>query len=161
MKKAGSFLVLIFTTVFFVILFSMGHEVVAEMQHDHSHMQHGTTNKEGISGNTEKMSENDLFKVSYKVEGEAVPINRIHSWKITVMTSEGVPVKHAKITVNSSMPEHGHGMPTKPEVTKDLGEGVYLVEGIKFSMPGFWVVEFTITADGISDMAEFYLDVIQ
>ena len=40
------------------------------------------------------------------------------------------------------MPEHGHGFPTVPEVTEYLGDGKYLVEGLKFSMPGWWVGQF-------------------
>ena len=52
----------------------------------------------------------------------------------------------AAITVDGDMPQHGHGLPTRPQVTKHLGNGDYLVEGMKFQMGGWWVVDFTIDA---------------
>jgi len=55
------------------------------------------------------------------------------------------------------MPEHGHGLPTEPKVTKNFGDGTYLVEGIKFSMPGWWIMTFTIKANGKTDSVTFNL----
>ena len=34
------------------------------------------------------------------------------------------------------MPEHNHGFPTAPRVTENLGEGDYLLEGMRFNMGG-------------------------
>ena len=55
------------------------------------------------------------------------------------------------------MPEHGHRLPTQPKVTKNFGDGTYLVEGIKFSMPGWWVMTFAIKAGGKTDTVTFNL----
>jgi hypothetical protein len=55
------------------------------------------------------------------------------------------------------MPQHGHGLPTQPLVTAYLGDGTYLVEGMKFQMGGWWVVDFTIEANGQSDTVRFNL----
>jgi hypothetical protein len=55
------------------------------------------------------------------------------------------------------MPEHGHGMPTQPEVTQELSGGEYLVEGMKFSMPGWWVMKFHIKTIDKEDHATFNL----
>ena len=44
----------------------------------------------------------------------------------------------AAITVDGGMPQHGHGFPTRPRVTRDLDDGTYLLEGMKFSMTGWW-----------------------
>jgi hypothetical protein len=49
------------------------------------------------------------------------------------------------------MPEHDHGLPTAPAVTRNLGNGDYLVEGLRFHMNGYWELEFTITARGATD----------
>lgn len=44
----------------------------------------------------------------------------------------------------------GHGLPTQPQVTKELEDGTYLLEGMKFSMTGWWEIKLTIeTAAGI------------
>ncbi len=53
------------------------------------------------------------------------------------------------------MPQHGHGLPTRPQVTKNLGNGDYLVEGMKFQMGGWWVVDFTIDTAGKHDTVRF------
>jgi hypothetical protein len=44
------------------------------------------------------------------------------------------------------MPQHGHGLPTKPRVTRALGNGDHLVEGMKFNMGGWWVVKFRVAS---------------
>ena len=44
------------------------------------------------------------------------------------------------------MPQHGHGLPTKPRVTRALGHGDHLVEGMKFNMGGWWVVKFHVAS---------------
>ncbi|MBI5445638.1 MAG: FixH family protein [Deltaproteobacteria bacterium] len=97
------------------------------------------------------------FKVGYTSDPEAVPVNKLHSWKLKVETPDGGPVKDASISVEGTMPAHGHGMPTQPQVTRNFGDGSYLVEGMKFSMPGWWVVTFAIEAGEKSDSVVFNL----
>ena len=65
------------------------------------------------------------------------------------------PLTDASIGVDGDMPQHGHGLPTRPQVTKHLGNGDYLVEGMKFQMGGWWVVDFTIEANGKQDTVRF------
>jgi hypothetical protein len=48
-------------------------------------------------------------------------------------------------------------MPTHPLVTQNLGNGDYLVEGMKFQMGGWWVIDFDISAAGVSDRVSFNL----
>jgi hypothetical protein len=55
------------------------------------------------------------------------------------------------------MPEHGHGLPTEPEVNDETAPGVYLVEGMKFSMPGWWVVTFHVKSGSSEDSVTFNL----
>ncbi len=53
------------------------------------------------------------------------------------------------------MPQHGHGLPTAPQVTKNLGDGRYRIEGVKFNMSGWWTFEVAVdSADG-SDSVTF------
>jgi hypothetical protein len=66
-------------------------------------------------------------------------------------------VDDAEITVDGGMPQHGHGLPTSPQVTQNLGGGDYLVEGVKFQMLGWWEVKFNINANGQSDTVTFNL----
>ena len=39
------------------------------------------------------------------------------------------------------MPQHGHGLPTEPAVTAELGDGRYRIEGVKFNMGGWWELQ--------------------
>ncbi len=55
------------------------------------------------------------------------------------------------------MPQHGHGLPTKPRITKNLGDGKYLVEGMRFSMNGWWEIKFDIDSGNRKDSVTFNL----
>jgi len=55
------------------------------------------------------------------------------------------------------MPEHNHGLPTAPQVTAGLGEGRYRLEGVKFSMPGRWVLRIAVDGAQGKDEATFNL----
>ena len=102
-----------------------------------------------------RVSENGLFRVSYVSSQDIVPVNQMHQWILHVETADGQPVENATIAVDGDMPEHGHGLPTRPQVTKYLGKGDYLVEGMKFQMGGWWVMDFTITANSHTDAVHF------
>ena len=102
-----------------------------------------------------RLSYQGIFMVSYTSSIDPVPVNQIHTWTVHVETAAGQLIEQAEITVDGGMPQHGHGLPTKPQVTQNLGEGDYLVEGLKFNMPGWWEVTFHITANGQSDSVTF------
>ena len=104
---------------------------------------------------TTRASENELFRVSYASSEDDVPVNQMHQWTLHVETLDGQPVEDATIAVDGDMPQHGHGLPTRPQVTQNLGNGDYLVEGMKFQMGGWWVMDFTISANGQTDAVHF------
>jgi len=106
---------------------------------------------------TTRLSADGLFSVTINPDTEPIPINAIHTWVLHVETPSGERLDDALIRVDGDMPEHGHGLPTRPEVTAYLGNGDYRVEGMKFQMPGWWVMDFDITVDGQSDLAQFNL----
>ena len=128
---------------------------VGPMEHGHMTM-HGTVPAD-LDVSTTQMSENKLFAVSYRSLRGTIPINRILSWELNLKTADGKPVDNAKITIAGDMPEHHHGLPTQPEIMKGIGPGNYLIEGIKFSMPGWWVVTFHIQAGDMMDNVTFNL----
>ena len=66
---------------------------------------------------TSHLSDNGLFLVSWTSDPTPPPLNQIHTWTIHVETADGQPVEDADITVNGGMPQHGHGLPTSPQVT--------------------------------------------
>ena len=109
----------------------------------------------GLDFSTTRLSNNGWFRVSYASSENIVPVNKMHQWTLHVETADGELVENATITVDGDMPEHGHGLPTRPQVTEYLGNGDYLVEGMKFQMGGWWVMDFTITANNRTDAVHF------
>jgi len=98
-------------------------------------------------------SEQGLFVVQATSQLDPLAINQLHAWILHVETPDGQPVEGATITVDGGMPAHNHGLPTEPQVTEELGNGDYRLEGMKFSMPGLWEIRVTITAGGKTDTA--------
>ena len=97
------------------------------------------------------------FRVALKSQVVPIPANQIHSWVVRVTTLEGVPVTDARITVAGGMPQHDHGLPTSPKVTGYLGDGDYLIEGMKFHMRGSWELVLQIAQAGETQAAVFQI----
>lgn len=95
------------------------------------------------------------FVVALHPPATPAPINQIHSWKIKLASPTGQPIAHARIAVDGGMPQHGHGLPTQPQVTQELGDGLYLLEGMKFSMTGWWEIKLAIHTPEASDTVTF------
>ncbi len=82
-------------------------------------------------------------------------INQLHAWRIRLSSPDGAPVRHARIAVDGGMPQHGHGLPTRPQVTCEDADGSCLMEGMKFSMTGWWQIKLAIQSDAGHDTAVF------
>jgi hypothetical protein len=98
----------------------------------------------------EWVSSRGVYAVSFESSLEPIKINQIHSWTLYI-TSGGDPVSGASLTVSGGMPAHDHGMPTRPRVTAELGNGEYRLEGMRFHMGGDWEVSIEIKANGKTD----------
>ena len=91
-----------------------------------------------------------------------IGINRIQDWRIQILDAQGEPVSDtalSEVRVTGGMPEHNHGLPTAPQITNYEGDGVYLLQGIRFHMPGLWQVSVHIdTGNGVETaLLEFSL----
>ena len=82
----------------------------------------------------------------------------MHSWQIRVIDSESKPVTMASVSIEGGMPEHDHGLPTRPKVTSEISPGTYLLQVVRFHMPGRWEIKFTISRE---DQQEFGMASIQ
>lgn len=86
---------------------------------------------------------------------QPVQVNRIHSWQIVLRTAAGAPVQGATIRISGGMPEHGHGLPTQPRVSPQDMPGRYLLEGMKFSMIGWWEIKLAVESMAGLDTVTF------
>ena len=59
------------------------------------------------------------------------------------------------ILVDGGMPQHGHGLPTQPKQTDEVAPGIYRIDGVKFSMTGWWEFRLNINAPFGDDSATF------
>jgi hypothetical protein len=99
------------------------------------------------------ISESGMYRVTLTPQIDPLVINTLHRWILHVETIDGDPLDGATMGIDGDMPAHGHGLPTQPRVTQALGNGDYLVEGMKFQMPGEWVLDVTIEVGGQTDSA--------
>jgi hypothetical protein len=95
------------------------------------------------------------YRVALQPPAQAPAINQMHAWKVKVAAPDGSPVRAATFKVDGGMPQHGHGLPTQPRVTRELEPGTYLLEGMKFSMTGWWEVKLAIDAARGADKVTF------
>lgn len=104
-----------------------------------------------------KPTDHGLYTASVEPGLAPISVGTMHGWVIQISTRDGNPVDHAKIAIDGGMPQHGHGLPTEPEVSADLGDGRYQVEGMKFNMPGWWVVNLSVDGPAGPDTVTFNL----
>jgi hypothetical protein len=113
------------------------------------------TPPQGLDVSLAKPSAGGTYHVTL-VPPEQVPaINQMHSWKVKLATADGVPVHGARFAVDGGMPQHGHGLPTQPRVTRELADGTYQLDGMKFSMTGWWELKLAIDAAQGADKVVF------
>jgi len=124
-------------------------------RHKHgSKIMHGVEEvPEDLDTSRKVRSSKGSYWVSYSPPQGGIPLSDFHSWELSVTNTDGEPVE-AVVTVNGDMPQHGHGLPTNPQVTA-LGNGRYRVDGFKFHMPGWWQVVVSVATAERHDRAVF------
>jgi YtkA-like len=105
----------------------------------------------------QKGTVNGLYLARIAPEAEPVAVGPMHSWTVMLRDPDGAPIDDARIAVDGGMPQHGHGLPSAPAVTQALGEGRYLIEGMKFNMPGWWEIDLAIEGPNGADAVTFNL----
>lgn len=102
-----------------------------------------------------RLSRAGLYRAELAPDAMPIVLRRMHAWTVTLHTAAGAPVTRAGIAISGGMPQHGHGLPTAPEVTRNLGDGRYLIEGVKFNMRGWWTFELAVDGADGADVVTF------
>ena len=106
----------------------------------------------------ERPTDHGVFHIQMKSGLEPIQTSTVHQWSVHVSGADGTPVDGAIIAVDGGMPEHGHGLPTAPRAASADGPGNYVINGMKFSMTGWWVLKLNVKAtDGRTDTITFNL----
>ena len=112
----------------------------------------------GLAEQASWESQRGLYRVSFESSIDPIEINRIHEWVLHIETVDGVDVEGASVSLEGGMPEHDHGLPTRPRVTADLGAGRYRVQGLRFHMAGAWSIEIDINDGQRQDSVTILLE---
>lgn len=118
---------------------------------------HGMSAPTNLDYSRTRTSEHGLYRAAIKPDGDSIPQGKLQKWTLHLDAASGAPVSTASVAIDGGMPQHGHGLPTKPRVTRELGNGDYLVEGMKFNMGGWWVVKFRVDSSVGADSLVFNL----
>ena len=97
------------------------------------------------------LTRSGYYRVSYTSLLDPLTINTIHDWVFHIENSDGVTVNGAVVSVSGGMPQHNHGLPTIPRMTRSLGNGHYVLEGMRFHMNGYWELNVTVDVGGRRD----------
>jgi hypothetical protein len=106
-----------------------------------------------------RTSERGLYVAALQDAQELKP-RKMYTLRATVIDgSTGRAVSDATVAVDGGMPQHGHGLPTRPRVTKNFGNGTYEIQGVRFNMGGWWELKLVITTPAGTDTVTFNLSV--
>lgn len=119
---------------------------------------HNTKMQKGFHTATSTKQQHFALTITTE-QNQRLPIGQLHNWIIVVIDQKKQPVTNAAFSISGGMPAHGHGLPTSPIVTKHLGSGKYLMEGVKFNMSGEWVMQIFISTPATKDIATMEFNV--
>ena len=111
---------------------------------------------------TTGVSDDGLFEATWRVVGGGpIPVNEhfVLELKLArIENGERIAWEQADPAVRANMPEHRHGMLTRP-VPVEAGGGLYEVPAMLFHMEGYWVLRISVrTGDGVMDTGHATFD---
>jgi hypothetical protein len=117
----------------------------------------GTDFSSRLDLSTTRWSRNRVYRASIHERQEPVALHAFQHLRLRIESADGGPVSGAQLNVNGGMPEHGHGLPSRPQARAADRPGEYLIEGLQFSMPGWWELHVYISKDRRDDIVTFNL----
>ena len=100
-------------------------------------------------------SREQRYRLTVTERPDTLRLQEFQSWVLHIEDAGHRPVTGAALTVSGGMPQHGHGLPSRPRVQEQPTAGDYRVDGLQFSMPGWWEVKVYVSKDRRDDFAVF------
>jgi hypothetical protein len=102
----------------------------------------------------DRMTQVGRYRVALALDPDPPRLGELFRVSATVRYPDGRVIENAKVTVDARMPQHEHGMETRPRLRQGRcdgdscvhEDGVYLFDGFKFHMVGDWT--FLIDVEG-------------
>lgn len=121
-------------------------------------MSMACTDPEPDEPKREGLTDGGSYYVYWDSIPNTIPFNE--PFKLTAMVHDGDDHTQMhmdkELFVDATMPSHGHGMETLPEVTLD--EGIYTVDGMLFHMAGEWEIAFAVSDGETVERIAFPVD---
>ncbi len=99
------------------------------------------------------------YRISVRPARPEPPLATMHDWIVRIERADGTAPGTLRVDFDGGMPSHGHGFVTAPRVTRALGDHEFLVEGVKFHMPGAWQLRVSVVDPEGSDGAAFDVEI--
>lgn len=115
----------------------------------------GTANR----GDSSVVSTAGRYRLAIRPAHPPPRLGQLHEWIVRVERTDPRRPNPSQVFFDGGMPTHGHGFVTKPRVTRALGEGEFLVEGVKFHMAGPWEIRVAVVSAEGTDGASFRIEV--
>lgn len=106
-----------------------------------------------------RMTNGKSYRISLSSRLEPPPLNKMHSWEISVTDRRGRAVENLSLSFEGRMPGQRHDLPTWPKLTRKLDQGRYLIEGVKFDRQGWWRLHVTASRGDKKERAVFSIRV--
>ena len=122
-------------------------------------MMHGTGARRPAAtefGVGPRSSAHGLYVATLETAGQ-LRVRQMQTVRVAIVDGNGRAVEGATLAIDGGMPQHGHGLPTRPRMTQAISAGSYQVEGVRFNMGGWWEFKVTITSDRGVDTVTFNL----
>jgi hypothetical protein len=105
------------------------------------------------NGPLEATGQKGRYRFALKLKPASPRVGELFQVETTVTDAKtGQPVPGLDIKVDATMPDHRHGMMTRP-VHKELGQGRYQSQGMKMHMSGRWELRVDAHGEGKDDTA--------
>ena len=100
------------------------------------------------------------WRVRWRTEPAAIPVNEPFRMLVEIdpTMSAGATPAAVGLALDAGMPSHGHGMVRVPRVVR-TSPGRFTAEGVLLHMPGPWELFLDIELRGISERAQFSVEV--
>lgn len=108
------------------------------------------------SWGAEKLTQVQRYRVEMALDPEPPELGELFVAKARVSLPDGTRVPTAVVTLDARMPQHDHGMETRPVMRDGVDEaGWYVADGFKFHMGGDWTLYVRIEGPGGPDSTTF------
>ncbi len=99
-----------------------------------------------------------MYQLTISPRAGRYVLGQYHDWIVHIENKNQQIITDAHLSIDGGMVAHGHGLPSQPQVTRYLGNGDYLIEGMLFNMAGSWTLLIKIDTSIGTDQAQVQLE---